>query len=64
MSGFAMDRAAADAALRFEPVGAFLVRMCSEPGLFAISCRTSPERQNMQLGTAAADAYATAGTVS
>jgi len=39
--GFAMDRPAADAALRYQPVGAFLVRLCSEPGSFAISCRTS-----------------------
>ncbi|DBA86232.1 hypothetical protein WJX77_001095 [Trebouxia sp. C0004] len=38
--GFAVDRPAADAALRYHPVGAFLVRMCSEPGSFAISCRT------------------------
>ena len=41
--GFAMDRAAADAALRYQPVGAFLVRLTPEPGSFAISCRTSPD---------------------
>ena len=56
-----MDRAAADTALRYEPVGAFLVRMCSEPALFAISCRTSSEMQHMHLGSAAADAYASQG---
>ena len=44
--GFAMDRLAADAALHYQPVGAFLVRMCSEPGSFAISCRTSSETQH------------------
>lgn len=38
-----MDRVAADAALQYQPVGAFLVRMCSEPGSFAISCRTSAD---------------------
>ena len=42
-----MDRSAADAALRFQPVGAFLVRMCSEPGSFAISCRTSNDPDHM-----------------
>ena len=45
--GFAMDRSAADAALRFQPVGAFLVRMCSEPGSFAISCRSSNDPHHM-----------------
>ena len=48
--GFAMDRCAADAALRFQPVGAFLVRMCSEPGSFAISCRTSNDPHHMNGG--------------
>lgn len=57
-----MDRAAADTALRYEPVGAFLVRMCSEPGLFAISCRTSStDLQEMHLGSAAAHGYASSG---
>ena len=62
MGGFAVDRAAADAALRYEPVGAFLVRMCSEPGLFAISCRTSTDLQDMHLGAAAADGHPSTGT--
>ena len=48
--GFAMDRSAADAALRFQPVGTFLVRMCSEPGSFAISCRTSSDPHHMTGG--------------
>ena len=61
MSGFAVDRAAADAALRYEPVGAFLVRMCSEPGLFAISCRTSTDLQD--LAGAAVDGYPSTGTM-
>ena len=47
---FAMDRCAADAALRFQPVGAFLVRMCSEPGSFAISCRCSNDPHHMAAG--------------
>ena len=46
--GFAMDRAAADAALRYQPVGAFLVRLCPEPGSFAISCRTSADPHQVQ----------------
>lgn len=48
--GFGMDRSAADAALRFQPVGAFLVRMCSEPGSFAISCRSSHDPHHMTGG--------------
>lgn len=64
MSGFALNRAAADTALRYEPVGAFLVRMCSEPGLFAISCRTSTDLQEMHLGSAAAHAFASSGVLS
>ena len=48
--GFAMDRCAADAALRFQPAGAFLVRMCSEPGSFAISCRSSNDPHHMSAG--------------
>lgn len=63
MSGFAMDRAAAEAALRYEPVGAFLVRMCSEPGLFAVSCRTSADMQDMHLDSNA-DGYACPGMLS
>lgn len=62
MSGFALDRAAADTALRYEPVGAFLVRMCSEPGLFAISCRTSQDVEGMRTD-AAAHGFASAGTL-
>ncbi|KAL3157642.1 hypothetical protein ABBQ32_012087 [Trebouxia sp. C0010 RCD-2024] len=61
ISGFAMDRAAAETALRFEPVGAFLVRMCPEPGLFAISCQTSQDLQGMRSGCAAAAGFASAG---
>ncbi|KAL3159675.1 hypothetical protein ABBQ38_010082 [Trebouxia sp. C0009 RCD-2024] len=60
ISGFAMDRAAADTALRYEPLGAFLVRMCPEPGLFAISCQTSQDLQGMRSGSAAAAGLASA----
>ncbi|KAK9811757.1 hypothetical protein WJX72_009562 [[Myrmecia] bisecta] len=37
--GFAVDRNLAEQLLHDRPMGAFLVRMCSEPGSFAISCR-------------------------
>ncbi len=36
--GFAVSRAAAEALLAEQPLGSFLVRLCSEPGAFAISC--------------------------
>ena len=36
--GFAVSRAAAEALLAEQPIGTFLVRLCSEPGAFAISC--------------------------
>jgi hypothetical protein len=36
--GFAVSRTAAEALLAEQPMGTFLVRLCSEPGAFAISC--------------------------
>ena len=60
MAGFAMDRSSADAALRYEPQGAFLVRMCPEPGCYAISCRTSNDSQSVDQA-ASADGFASSG---
>lgn len=36
--GFAVSRTAAEALLAEQPLGSFLVRLCSEAGAFAISC--------------------------
>ena len=58
-----MDRTAADVALRYEPQGAFLVRMCPEPGCFAISCRTSSDPHSLDLA-ASADGFASSGELS
>ena len=43
--GFDVDRAVAEGLLAAHSAGAFLVRMCSEPGSFAISCRLAVEVQ-------------------
>lgn len=60
VSGFATSRNAAEAALRYEPVGTFVVRMCAEPGCFAISCRISTDAQDMHMGNSD-DGYAPRG---
>ena len=46
MCGFAMDREGAEALLQYHPPGAFLVRICQEPGSFSISCRVNPQPEN------------------
>lgn len=46
MCGFAMDREGAEALLQYHPPGAFLVRICQEPGSFSISCRVNPQPAN------------------
>ena len=38
VAGFAVSRGLAEAQLAERPRGAFLVRLCSEPGAFAVSC--------------------------
>jgi len=38
VAGFAVSRGLAEAQLAERPAGAFLVRLCSEPGAFAVSC--------------------------
>lgn len=46
MCGFAMDREGAEATLRYHPPGAFLIRICQEPGSFAVSCRVAPDPED------------------
>ena len=39
--GFAVSRGVAEALLAERPPGAFLIRLCSEPGAFAVSCHVA-----------------------
>lgn len=41
--GFEVDRALAEGLLARHTAGTFLIRICSEPGCFAISCRLPGE---------------------
>ena len=54
MCGFAMDREGAEASLQYHPPGAFLIRICQEPGSFAVSCRAPPQSEDDPNGDAGA----------
>mmetsp|Transcript_31429 Transcript_31429/g.89224 ORF Transcript_31429/g.89224 Transcript_31429/m.89224 type:complete len:678 (+) Transcript_31429:216-2249(+) len=43
--GLSVDRSMAERALKSEPPGTFLVRLCSEPGCFAVSTRVKQGNQ-------------------
>lgn len=50
MCGFAMERGAAELVLWYHPPGTFLIRICQEPGSFAVSCRVSPHPEDSAPG--------------
>ncbi|KAK9826496.1 hypothetical protein WJX81_006495 [Elliptochloris bilobata] len=43
VAGFAVSRGVAEALLAERPAGTFVIRLCSEPGAFAISCRVGAD---------------------